>query len=264
VAAAAASGSGSAAPLRFWAALAAALLGPGLALCACGAQSSPRSISTTEPATASTTAAVSTTVTTSTHTLVGTTPAGTTVTVSTVQLTTTPAGPDGVAIEPGLPLAPTSTTIQGQTIDGIQCNRLDQLAYQAYAHLQVYVSGHPRALPGAIGLVGARAASTGTTTTYSSGLCAYWVRTRAANGVIEIRSPVPETYTLGDLFDIWTEPLSSHEVAGVRGPVTARVNGKRWRGSPREIPLREHESIELAVGRPVPAFQPVNWAETEL
>jgi hypothetical protein len=196
--------------------------------------------------------------------VVGTTPAGLTVTETRTQLTTTPAGPDGIPVESGFPLAPTSTTVSGQTIDGIQCNRLEQLAYQAYAHLQVYVHGHARALPGSIGLVNSHAATTGTTTTYSSGLCAYWVHTHAANGVIAVNSPVPGTYTLGDLFDIWQEPLTATRVAGARGRVTALVNGRRWRRSPRRIPLREHEAIQLAVGRPVPHFVPVHWSDTDL
>jgi hypothetical protein len=203
-------------------------------------------------------------VTTSVRTVVGTTPAGETVTETSTQLSTTPAGPDGLALESGFPLAPTSTTISGQTIDGIQCNRLVQLAYQTYAHLQVDVRGRPRSLPGAIGLVNSSAQTTGTTTTYAGGLCSYWLHTDSADGVVKIDSPVPETYTLGDLFDIWTEPLTATRVADSRGRVTALVNGRRWHGSPRTIPLREHETIQLAVGRPVPRYVPVNWSETDL
>jgi hypothetical protein len=152
----------------------------------------------------------------------------------------------------------------GQTIDGIQCQRIDQLAYQAYAHLQVYVDGHPRALPGAIGLVTPKSTSTGTTTTYRQGLCTYWVATIAADGIIDVRSPVPGSYTLGNLFDVWDQPLNRDRVAWARGHVSAKVNGRVWRGNPREIPLREHEAIELAVGRPVPPFTPIDWSPTDL
>jgi hypothetical protein len=214
--------------------------------------------------TTATTVATVTTVSTYTHTVVGTTPFGTTVTETTTNVITTPAGPDGIALETGALLDPPGATIEGQTIDGIQCNRQDQLAYQAYAHLLVDVDGHPRALPGDIGLINPRTHQSGTTTTYSQGLCTYWVGTRAANGLIAVHSPVPETYTLGDLFDIWGEPLSGRQVAEAHGRVTATVNGRKWRGSPRAIPLREHEAIQLAVGRPVPRFQPVNWSVTDL
>ncbi len=202
--------------------------------------------------------------TTSTYTVVGTTPLGNTVTETATDVTTTPPGPQGIALEQGAPLGTTNTTVAGQTIDGIQCNRIDQLAYQAYAHLQVYVDGRPRAVPGAIGLVNPKSSSTGTTTTYHQGLCTYWLATTAANGLISIRSPVPSHYTLGDLFAIWGEPLGTGQVATARGPVTATVDGRRWHGNPRSIPLREHEAIQLAVGRPVPPFKPIDWSQTDL
>ena len=204
--------------------------------------------------------------TTSTYTVRGTTPFGSTVTQTVTDVTTTPAGPDGVALEAGPPLGgtQTDTTIQGQTIDGIQCNRLDQLAYQSYAHLQVFRDGQPQALPGAIGLVSPKSSSTGTTTTYHQGLCTYWVATTSANGIISVHSPVPGHYTLGDLFAVWGEPLSATQVATLRGRVTATVDGRRWKLTPRAIPLREHESIQLAVGRPVPPFTPIDWSQTDL
>jgi hypothetical protein len=213
---------------------------------------------------ATTASATTTTVTTATYTVKGTTPLGTTATETVTDVTTTPPGPQGVALEQGAPLGTTNTTIQGQTIEGIQCNRLDQLAYQAYAHLQIYVDGQPRALPGAIGLVTPRSTSTGTTTTYRQGLCTYWLATTAANGVIAIRSPVPPHFTLGNLFAIWGEPLGRGQVATARGRVTSSVNGRRWQGNPRSIPLREHEAIQLAVGRPVPPYTPIDWSQTDL
>lgn len=214
-------------------------------------------------ATTSTTA-TSTTVSTQTLTVVGTTPAALTVTQTTVHVSTTPPGPGGIAVETGTPLPAPGAAIQGQTIDGILCQRINQLAHEAYAHLQIYAHGRAQVLPGAIGLVQPSPGVSGTVTTYSQGLCAYWLRTTSTNGVIQIRSPVARRFTLGQLFDIWGEPLSRHDVAGLRGTVSARVNGRRWRTDPRDIPLREHEAIELAVGRPVPRFMPVNWSNTDL
>jgi hypothetical protein len=205
-----------------------------------------------------------TTVTTSTYTVVGTTPSGESVTETATDVTTTPPGPDGVPLETGAPLGSTNTTISGQTIDGIQCQRQSQLAYQAYAHLQVYADGLPRTLPGAIGLVTPKSSSTGTTTTYRQGLCSYWVATTAANGIIAVRSPVASGYTLGDLFAVWQQPLGTGQVGDARGPVSASVNGRPWHGNPRSIPLREHEAIQLAVGRPVPPYKPIDWSQTDL
>jgi hypothetical protein len=43
-------------------------------------------------------------------------------------LLTGPAGPEGIVLEQGQPLAPASTAADGQTIDGIQCNASEQIA----------------------------------------------------------------------------------------------------------------------------------------
>jgi hypothetical protein len=171
-------------------------------------------------------------------------------------------GPEGVPIETGQFLASAITTPLGAIVDGIQCQGLQQLAYRAYAHLQVYVRGRSRALPGGIGLVDPVASVSSGGLLFSPQTCYYWLHTRAADGVIQVNSPIARRYTLGDLFTVWSQPLSRKRVAGARGKVTAIVNGKPWLRDPSQIPLKEHESIELAVGRPVPAFTPVDWAST--
>ena len=171
-------------------------------------------------------------------------------------------GPDGLPIETGPFLAPSTTTLLGRIVDGIQCQRLAQLAYTAYAHLQVYVDGHPRALPGGVGLVDQSPTPTEHGLFYGASACMYWLHTRAADGLIEAQSPVPRRFTLGQLFAIWNQPLSRRQVATARGPVTAYVNGKRWRGNPGAIPLTNQAAIQLAVGSPVPAPKAVDWLAT--
>lgn len=171
-------------------------------------------------------------------------------------------GPDGLPIETGRFLAPSTTTRLGAIIRGVQCEPLAQLAYAAYAHLQVFVDGKSRALPGGIGMVDQNPSVTKTGLYYSTHVCMYWLHTRAADGLIEAESPVPRRFTLGDLFAIWNQPLSSRRVAGARGHVTATVNGARWHGNPAGIPLTEHAAIQLAVGRPVPPPRPVDWIGT--
>jgi hypothetical protein len=171
-------------------------------------------------------------------------------------------GPEGIAIETGPFLAAATTTQLGTLVNRIQCESLAQLAYSAYAHLQVYVDGRSRALPGGIGMVGTTTQPTQRGLVFTGHTCTYWLHTRAADGLILIESPVPRQYTLGDFFRIWHQPLGSDRVAGARGPVTATVNGKRWHGDPTEVPLTEHADIELAVGRPVPAPTLVDWAAT--
>ncbi len=173
-------------------------------------------------------------------------------------------GPSGLPIETGPFLASPLSTELGEVVDGIQCQSITQLAYTAYAHLQVYVSGRSRALPGGIGLVGQAVAATPHGLYYTPTTCMYWLHTRAADGMIEVQSPVARSYTLGDLFQVWNQPLSSYRVAGSSGTVTATVNGRPWHGNPAKIPLKEHADIQLALGTPVPAQQPVSWVGTGL
>lgn len=173
-------------------------------------------------------------------------------------------GPHGLPVETGPFLAPATTTRLGEIVRGIQCEPLAQLAYARYAHLQVYVDGRPRALPGGIGLVDPHPKLTQRGISYSADTCMYWLHTRAADGLIEVQSPISRSFTLGALFAIWHQPLSAHRVAGARGRVVAIVNGRRWHGSPDAIPLTEHAAIELAVGRPVPAPRPVDWLSSGL
>lgn len=191
-------------------------------------------------------------------------------TVTTVTPTSTVAtptakpylGPNGLPIETGAFLAASTTTKLGGIVDGIQCEPFAQLAYTAYAHLQVYVNGRSRALPGGIGIVDQSISEGPHGLYYGANTCMYWLHTRAADGLVEVQSPVARQFTLGDFFDIWNQPLGRSRVAGARGPVRATVNGRPWRENPARIPLREHEAIRLAVGGSAPAAQPVDWAAT--
>jgi hypothetical protein len=173
-------------------------------------------------------------------------------------------GPERVPLEAGPTLAPASSTTPGTTVDGVQCAPVEQLAYHIHAHLQVYVQGQSRALPGAIGLIGPVAQNTPVGPFYGANHCYYWLHTHASDGVIHIESPTPRIYTLGNFFDEWSQPLSASQVAGATGKVTAFVNGRPWTKTPRDIPLRPHAVIQLDVGSPVVPFKSMSWSSTTL
>jgi hypothetical protein len=84
----------------------------------------------------------------------------------------------------------------------------------------------------------------------ASGGCFYWLHTHTQDGVIHVESPTQKTYTLGNFFDIWQQPLSSTQVSTALGNVVAYVNGKQYKGDPRSIPLTAHAVIQLDVGSP--------------
>jgi hypothetical protein len=173
-------------------------------------------------------------------------------------------GPERIPIEQGASLAPASSTLPGTTVDGIQCAPLEQLAYHIHAHLQVYVDGQPRQLPGAIGILGPVAQQSPAGPFYSTTKCIYWLHTHTADGVIHIESPTARIYTLGDFFDEWHQPLSASQVAGSSGAVKAFINGKPWLRSPRAIPLTPRAQIQLDVGSPGVPFQGISWNQSGL
>jgi hypothetical protein len=84
------------------------------------------------------------------------------------------------------------------------------------------------------------------------GHCLYPLRTREPTGVVEVASP--STPRLGDLFRVWGQPLGRRRLAGFRDskPLLAFVNGRRFHGDPRAIPLRRHDEIVLEIGGYVP------------
>ena len=92
-----------------------------------------------------------------------------------------------------------------------------------------------------------------------SGTCFYWLHTHAADGIIHIESPVHRTYTLGNFFDEWGQPLSTSQVGPASGHVVAIYNGQVYQGNPRDIPLTAHAQIQLEVGTPLVAPEQITF-----
>ena len=128
----------------------------------------------------------------------------------------------------------------------------------------MFVNGQSRALPGGIGIPGSQVVQSSEGPVANGGQCIYWLHTHAPDGVIHIESPTQRIYTLGDFFDVWRQPLTATNVAGVKGSVTATVNGKPWTKSLRSIPLNPHTVVQLNVGAPSVPFKSVGWSQTQL
>jgi hypothetical protein len=170
-------------------------------------------------------------------------------------------GPEGPPIEKGPDLAPAGAPAPGTSTDGIRCQGSEQVLFHIHARLTIYVDGSPRKVPYGIGIAPPRrVVSTPRGGFVVGGACFAWLHTHAADGIVHIESPVQRTFTLGDFFDVWKQPLSATRVGPAEGTVTALVDGKVWHGSPRSIPLNAHGQIQLDVGRPL--VEPVrisNW-----
>lgn len=192
------------------------------------------------------------------------TPTGTTGTDTTPVPIDTLIGPQGIDYEANPALVSPGSDQTGLAIDGVQCQTLRQLAFRANSHLQVYVDGQPRALPGGVGMVQPSLSETSAGPVFSATTCYYWLHTVTQDGVIQAESPVSRRFDLGQFFAVWGQPLTADRVANAHGHVIALVDGKRWHGSLRRIPLTEHTVIQLDVGTPAPAFKPVDWATSDL
>jgi hypothetical protein len=150
-------------------------------------------------------------------------------------------------------LARTSSTLSGQTIDGISSNNTEQLVFHIHAHLAMYVNGTQKLLPYGIGIVPPyQLQSTPVGPFVGGGSKFYWLHTHDESGVVHIESPTQETFTLGQFFDEWMQPLGPNQVGPDNGKVISYVNGKVFTGNPRDIPLAAHNVIQLDVGKDVP------------
>jgi hypothetical protein len=168
-------------------------------------------------------------------------------------------GPEGVPVPSATVLTGTTSAASGQAVHGINCSTSEQTLFHIHAHLAVFVNGTARQIPYGIGIPGAVTTQTQVGSYVGSGKCFYWLHTHAADGIIHIESPVHRTFTLGDFFDEWGQPLGPDQVGPASGHVTAIYNGKVYRGNPRDIPLTAHAQIQLEVGTPLVAPESITF-----
>ena len=161
---------------------------------------------------------------------------------------------------PANSLGPVWKGLTGQSVDGVSADTSEQLAYHIHAHLSVYINGTQKVVPYGIGIVGPWSSEqTSDGPFIDSGSAFYYLHTHDATGVIHIESPTQKTYTLGQFFAEWNQPLSSGQVGPDKGQLTVYVNGSEYGGGPADITLTAHKVIQIDVGKVVP-FQPYTFA----
>jgi hypothetical protein len=158
-------------------------------------------------------------------------------------------------------LGTTTGEAVGRTVDGIKCESTEQVLFHIHAHLAVFVNGRPGTIPQGIGIAPPRSEEQTTEGPFVlGGSCFYWLHSHTADGVIHIESPLQRTFTLGNYFDVWNQPLSATRVGQATGQVTAYVGGRPFTGDPQSIPLGAHTVIQLDVGTVV-APQPFTFPD---
>ncbi len=143
---------------------------------------------------------------------------------------------------------------QGSAVDGIEClpNMPDD--YHVHAYLGIYLNGDLLAVPQSVGMV-------------ASPRCFYALHTHDASGQVHVEATAAGTYTLGQLFNIWGQPLEATNVAGLTGnPVEVFVveNGtvtkvdSNWGA----IELTSKKMIHIVVGTHPSELRNITWTGT--
>ena len=116
-------------------------------------------------------------------------------------------------------------------------------------HVEVFAHGRVVIVPAGIGVAEPSERRLGVVTPKG---CTYPARTLTPTGVVEVARGW--RLTLHDLFRLWGQRLGPNQLAGFRsdGPLLAFVNGRRWPGDPRSVPLVPHAQIVLELGGYVP------------
>lgn len=139
------------------------------------------------------------------------------------------------------PLARSSGQAMGQTINGISCDAQEGARIHIHQHLAIFDRGKPVPIPAYIGIP-------------EAARCIYWVHTHTPDGILHIEAPKDRSFTLGDFFAVWGQPLDRTHAASAVAKKGERMrvwlNGKQYAGDPAKIPLTAHADILIQVGPP--------------
>jgi len=121
----------------------------------------------------------------------------------------------------------------------IPCGPSEVLTRHEHAHLTIAIRGQLRTVPAFIGITATQ-------------IC--WLHTHDTSGIIHIEAGDNRTFTLGDFFAVWRQPLGQTVIDGERAgsgeSVQLTLNQQPYAASPETIVLRNHEDIVLELGPP--------------
>ena len=129
----------------------------------------------------------------------------------------------------------------GEVVGGISCDAQEGQRIHIHQHLVIVDHGTPVPIPPNVGQPAGKR-------------CIYWVHTHTPDGFIHIEAPQDRTFTLGDFFTVWGQPLSLQSAGPAqvkkREAMKVWVDGKAYAKDPRSIPLSAHADIVIQVGPP--------------
>lgn len=129
----------------------------------------------------------------------------------------------------------------GQTVGGISCDAQEGQRIHIHQHLVILDHGKAVDIPPNVGQPAGKR-------------CIYWLHTHTPDGFIHVEAPLDRSFTLGDFFTVWGQPLSRATAASAHlakgESMKVWVDGKPFAGDPRTIPLTAHADIVIQVGGP--------------
>ncbi|HEY4132070.1 MAG TPA: hypothetical protein VGM50_15770, partial [Gemmatimonadaceae bacterium] len=135
----------------------------------------------------------------------------------------------GGALSFALPVASVraqSVSAAGLPVAGISCDAQEGQRIHIHQHLVIFDHGKQVSIPANVGQPAGKR-------------CIYWLHTHTPDGVIHIEAPKDRSFTLGDFFKVWGEPLSSTEASSAKAAKGERlkvwVDGKPFKGDPNSI-----------------------------
>lgn len=166
--------------------------------------------------------------------------------------------------KPTFVAGPTASGGRGQVVQGLSCVKPPKpSAAYTYAHLNLVVDGQLIAIPDNIGLGSEGNSEIADPAVRQIG-CYYPMMTNDTSG--KIRTQPGNSYTLGQFFALWGQPLGASNVAGYAGkPVKVFIREgatlTQYTGALDALPLTPNREITIQVGaeqRQIPAFDWIN------
>jgi len=149
----------------------------------------------------------------------------------------------------------TAEGASGDPVQGLNCEINMDETYHVHTHLSIFLNGEALAIPPEIGIVETRPGVN----------CFYSIHTHDKSGKIHVEAPAPGLFTLGQLFAIWGQNLSTTDIAGLTGmPVTVYTTDDGVvsvaTGDWHNIELASHREITIQVGTAITEIPNFTWS----
>lgn len=142
-----------------------------------------------------------------------------------------------------------TTPANGATRDGLACTSSEGTVEHYHAYLAIYANGQQvQVTPGA-GIVD-----------NAANPCLYPLHVHPGDdNIVHIESPTQTTYTLGQFFDIWGQPISKTQAMSYKADASHQLvyevidttgHATTYTGDPWNIQLAPHETIYVLYNSP--------------